>query len=204
MNIIGLSYSHSQTGSYALILSEDNGPRRIPISIGSMEAQSIAIHLEGLRPPRPLTHDLFTSFAAIFDIKIKEVIINKFENNIFYSELICIKSSGEEVKIDSRTSDAVAIALRFNSPIYMSSEILNRAGVSMSDVRDEKNIQAEKSIKKNIPVIENSSEQKVINVDDANPYSKQSVKQLQEAMAKAIAEEDYEKASILRDEINKR
>ncbi|MDO9039807.1 MAG: bifunctional nuclease family protein, partial [Bacteroidota bacterium] len=128
LNILGLSVSQSQSGAYALVLAEENGDRRIPIIIGPIEAQSIAIQLEGLKPPRPLTHDLFKQMASAFDINISEVIIYKLEEGIFYSELVCIKD-GNQLIIDSRTSDAVALALRFGSPIYTTEEILERAGI---------------------------------------------------------------------------
>src|SRR5665647_2165553 len=128
LNILGLSVSQSQSGAYALVLAEENGDRRIPIIIGPIEAQSIAIQLEGLKPPRPLTHDLFKQMATAFDIVISEVIIYKLEEGIFYSELICVKN-GKQVIIDSRTSDAVALSLRFGCPIYTTEEILERAGI---------------------------------------------------------------------------
>jgi len=203
MNIIGLSYSQNQAGTYALILSEQDGDRRIPISIGSMEAQSIAIHLEGLKPPRPLTHDLFTSFAKVFDVKVLEININIFKDNIFYSELVCSKADGALVKIDSRTSDAVAIALRFNCPIYMNKEIIMSAGISMALMNEDK---SEKD--SNIPVAAQISETRsdTINENDLvdNPLKRFSIKQLNDMMLKAVAEEDYEKASRLRDEMNLR
>ena len=128
LNILGLSYSQTQSGAYALVLAEEEGDRRIPIIIGGVEAQSIAIKLEGLEPPRPLTHDLFLNFARAFDVELTEVLIYKLEEGIFYSELVCTRSS-EVIRIDSRTSDAVALALRFNCPIYTYEEILAKAGI---------------------------------------------------------------------------
>ena len=128
LNVLGLSISQTQTGAYALVLSEDNGERRIPIIIGPVEAQSIAIQLEGLHPPRPLTHDLFKNIANAFGIELVEVFIYKLEEGIFYSELIC-DQAGTRISVDSRTSDAVALALRFMCPIYTSEEILNKAGI---------------------------------------------------------------------------
>jgi len=128
LNILGLSYSQTQTGAYALVLAEEGGDRRIPIIIGGVEAQSIAIKLEGLTPPRPLTHDLFWNFAKAFDIEIQEVVIYKLEEGIFYSELVC-KRGSETLHIDSRTSDAVALALRFKCPIYTYEEIMDKAGI---------------------------------------------------------------------------
>jgi bifunctional DNase/RNase len=116
LNILGLSVSQTQSGAYALVLAEENGERRIPIIIGPVEAQAIAIQLEGLKPPRPLTHDLFKNLATAFDIVISEVVIYKLEEGIFYSELIC-ENDGRQIRIDSRTSDAVGISPRFRCPI---------------------------------------------------------------------------------------
>ncbi|MDD4424990.1 MAG: bifunctional nuclease family protein, partial [Mariniphaga sp.] len=128
LKILGLSVSQTQSGAYALVLSEENGNRRIPIIIGPVEAQAIAIQLEGLKPPRPLTHDLIKNIALAFNIVLIEVIIHKLDEGIFYSELLC-EMNGQEVKIDSRTSDAVALALRFRCPIYTTEEILSKAGI---------------------------------------------------------------------------
>jgi len=128
LNILGLSVSQSQSGAYALVLAEENGDRRIPIIIGPIEAQSIAIQLEGLKPPRPLTHDLFKHLATAFEIRVTEVVIYKLEEGIFYSELICTRND-KQIIIDSRTSDAVALSLRFDCPIYTTDEILQRAGI---------------------------------------------------------------------------
>ncbi|MDD4754614.1 MAG: bifunctional nuclease family protein [Prolixibacteraceae bacterium] len=128
LNILGLSVSQTQSGAYALVLSEENGDRRMPIIIGPVEAQAIAIQLEELKPPRPLTHDLIKNIALAFEIALIEVVIYKLEEGIFYSELLC-EMDGKEVRIDSRTSDAVALALRFRCPIYTTEEILSKAGV---------------------------------------------------------------------------
>src|SRR5665647_2818450 len=128
LNILGLSVSQSQSGAYALVLAEETGERRIPIIIGPIEAQSIAIQLEGLKPPRPLTHDLFKHMASAFEIQVSEIIIYKLDEGIFYSELICIRDD-KQIVIDSRTSDAVALSLRFDCPIYTTDEILQRAGI---------------------------------------------------------------------------
>ena len=123
LKVLGISYSQTQSGAYALILVEENGNRRVPIIIGGFEAQAIVIKLENLEPPRPLTHDLFKSFSDEFKISIIEVMIYKLEEGVFYSRLLC--NNGEkEISIDSRTSDAVALALRFGCPIYITEEIL--------------------------------------------------------------------------------
>ncbi|MGQ9621772.1 MAG: bifunctional nuclease family protein, partial [Bacteroidales bacterium] len=128
LKVLGISYSQTQSGAYALVLMEEKGSRRIPIIIGGFEAQAIVIKLENLEPPRPLTHDLFKSFADVFGIDITEVFIYKLEDGIFYAKLICNKDD-EEFTIDSRTSDAVALALRFNCPIFTTEEIMEKAGI---------------------------------------------------------------------------
>src|SRR5690625_1458154 len=129
LNIKGISYSQTQNGAYALLLSELDGERQLPIVIGAFEAQSIAIALEkDIKPPRPLTHDLFKNFADEFKIKIKQVIIHKLVDGVFYSSLICERDKIEEI-IDARTSDAIALALRFDAPIFTYKNILDKAGI---------------------------------------------------------------------------
>lgn len=191
LNILGLSVSQSQSGAYALVLSEEKGDRRIPIIIGPIEAQSIAIQLEGLKPPRPLTHDLFKQMATAFGIHISEVIIFKLEEGIFYSELVCVKD-GKQIIIDSRTSDAVALALRFGSPIYTTEEILERAGIVI-EFENEQN-QAEWRQ----PANEDQPRGK------KHEYGKYTSAELTEMLTSAINDEDYERASAIRDEINRR
>lgn len=193
LNILGLSYSQTQTGAYALVLAEEDGERRIPIIIGGVEAQAIAIQLEELEPPRPLTHDLFKSFAVAFSINIVEVNIYRLHEGIFYSELIC-ESGNNRVRIDSRTSDAVAIALRFKCPIFTSEEILEKAGITL-------NIEGESDDSKNIPVKDVKSP---LEYRKSNPFEGYSKAQLQEMLDTAIGNEDYEKASHIRDELNRR
>jgi bifunctional DNase/RNase len=189
LNVLGLSVSQTQTGAYALVLAEDNGDRRIPIIIGPVEAQSIAIQLEGLHPPRPLTHDLFKNIAHAFQIELVEVIIYKLEEGIFFSELIC-EQNGTRIAIDSRTSDAVALALRFKCPIYTSEEILSKAGIV-------------------IEVSENYEEDTLsdeLDEDDSrkNKYELYSVKELEQLLHDAVQDEKYEAASEIRDEISRR
>ena len=193
LNILGLSYSQTQTGAYALVLAEENGDRRIPIIIGGVEAQAIAIQLEELEPPRPLTHDLFKSFAVAFSINIIEVNIYRLHEGIFYSELIC-ESGNNRVRIDSRTSDAVAIALRFKCPIFTNEEIIDKAGITL-------NIEGETEESKIAPVkdVKSSADYK-----KSNPFESYSKSQLQDMINEAISNEDYEKASQIRDELNKR
>lgn len=190
LNILGLSVSQTQSGAYALVLAEEGGERRIPIIIGPVEAQAIAIQLEGLKPPRPLTHDLIKNMALAFDISLLEVTIYKLEEGIFYSELLC-DMDGKEIKIDSRTSDAVALALRFRCPIYTSEEILEKAGIVLEG--DDENSPV-RSLLDDEDDFETSS----------TPYAQYSAGELQDLLNEAIQEEDYEKASVIRDEIDKR
>jgi hypothetical protein len=192
LKIIGMSYSQAQTGAYALILGEVNGDRRIPIVIGGFEAQAIAIELENMKPARPLTHDLFKNFATSFQIKLNEVIINKFQEGIFYSLLVCSDKGGNVIKIDSRTSDAVALGLRFGCPIYTYPEIINKAGVSMEEVEREETP----------PETDESEEISAMpEADDLRAYS---ISELKKMISEAIEKEDYEKASVIQKEINKR
>lgn len=187
LEILGISYSQSQSGAYALILGVNAEKRRLPIIIGSFEAQAIAIELEKMKPSRPLTHDLLKNFAQTFNIIVKEVIIYKFSEGIFYSKLICFDGI-KEVDIDSRTSDAVAIAVRFKCPIYTYESILSDAGIVLQD--DSGNIE-EISL-----LDENNS-----NIEE---YKNLSVKELESLLMAAIGEEAYEKASKIRDEINRK
>jgi len=184
LTILGLSYSQTQTGAYALVLAEENGRRRIPIIIGSSEAQSIAIQLEGLTPLRPLTHDLFVSLSLAFNIRMIEANIFKLEEGIFYSELLC-EADGKIVRVDARTSDAVAIALRFHCPIYTNEKILQKAGIIL-EVDDEQQ-------KTDSPPL-----------DPDRKYDKFSLEELHQMMDEAVKKENYEEASEIRDEINKR
>ncbi len=197
LSIIGLTYSQTQNNAYALILGEDKGSIKLPIVIGAFEAQSIAIALEkDIQPPRPLTHDLFTSFALTFNIYLKKVMIHKLEDGIFYSYLVC-ELDGEIHNIDSRTSDAVALALRFNCPIYTYEKILEKAGIILDD-------QKHKVTKK----IESKAKPKPVKKEPVKS-SESDLKRLSEsALTKklnlALEKEDYELAAIIRDEINRR
>ncbi|MCD6354658.1 MAG: bifunctional nuclease family protein [Prolixibacteraceae bacterium] len=189
LNILGLSVSQTQSGAYALVLSEENGDRRIPIIIGPVEAQAIAIQLEGLKPPRPLTHDLIKNICFAFDIALIEVTIYKLEEGIFYSELLC-EMNGKEVRVDSRTSDAVALAVRFRCPIFTSEEILKKAGIIL-EIDDEHS-----------PVRSFSDES--VEPAETSSYGQYSTKELNEMLNDAVQNEDYEKASLIRDEIKRR
>lgn len=190
LNILGLSVSQTQSGAYALVLAEENGERRIPIIIGPVEAQAIAIQLEGLKPPRPLTHDLIKNLAMAFDIALLEVTIYKLEEGIFYSELLC-EMDGKEIKIDSRTSDAVALALRFRCPIYTTEDILKKSGIIL-DLEDEES------------PVRNISDKEDYSESEVSTYSQYSANELNEMIDEAVKNEDYEKASIIRDELKKR
>jgi uncharacterized protein len=189
LNILGLSVSQTQSGAYALVLSEENGDRRIPIIIGPVEAQAIAIQLEGLKPPRPLTHDLIKNIAQAFNIVLLEVVIHKLEEGIFYSELLC-EMDGREVRIDSRTSDAVALALRFRCPIYTTEDILKKAGIVLEG---DETRQSETGKTTEKPGSSGST-----------PFARYTLQELEEMLNEAVHNEDYEKASVLRDEINNR
>ena len=191
--INGISYSQTQNGAYALILSEIKGDRKLPIVIGTNEAQSIAIAIEKeIKPPRPLTHDLFKNFCVRFDIKIKKVIIHKLVDGVFYSSVICERDGVEEV-IDSRSSDAIALAIRFEAPIYTYENILEKAGVI---IKVEKEVD-DKSLLKELFADENSE------IENSN-LSKKTVKELEELLKIAVKNENYESAAKIRDEITKR
>jgi uncharacterized protein len=193
LNILGLSYSQTQSGAYALVLAEENGKRRLPIIIGGAEAQSIAIQLEGLITPRPLTHDLFVSMATSFNIYITEVNIFKLEEGIFYSELVCDNGKAK-TKIDARTSDAVALALRFRCPIYTTEKILSKAGIILEFDEEGK----KKARTADVPTPEREQP------SSSEDFSDYDLKELEEMLAQAVKEENYEQASVIRDEMNRR
>lgn len=196
LNVLGISYSQTQTGAYALVLTEEHGERRIPIIIGGFEAQAIAIQLEGLKPPRPLTHDLFLNFAMSFGINLIEVSIYRLEEGVFYSKLIC-NNGGKDIVIDARTSDAIALALRFKCPIYTTEEILQKSGIVI-DIQE----RSETKTKKSEPL--NIEEKKASSSPKSNKYKNLDVDALEELLAEAIKKEEYEKASMIQNEINKR
>lgn len=200
LNIKGISYSQTQNGAYALILSEVEGERKLPIVIGAFEAQSIAIALEKeIKPPRPLTHDLFKNFADRFEIVVKQVIIHKLVDGVFYSSLICERDGIEEI-IDARTSDAIALALRFVAPIFTYKNILDKAGIYL---KNDGNKEDEDQEKESIIVEDLFSGE--VNVHSNDPdYKKLSLNELNSMLEQAVNSEDYEKAARIRDEISKR
>lgn len=203
LNIKGISYSQTQNGAYALILSEEDGDRKLPIVIGAFEAQSIAIALEKeIKPPRPLTHDLFKNFSDRFEIVIKQVIIHKLVDGVFYSSIICERDKIEEI-IDARTSDAIALALRFNAPIFTYKAILDKAGIYLKTTPKKRK---QKSTKEEEAVIEEliTGEDKESVAPKGESYTKYTLKELNKMLDQAVANEDYEKAARIRDEISKR
>lgn len=200
LTIKGISYSQTQNGAYALILSEVDGERKLPIVIGAFEAQSIAIALEKeIKPPRPLTHDLFKSFADRFDIVVKQVIIHKLVDGVFYSSIICERDKIEEI-IDARTSDAIALALRFNAPIFTYKNILDKAGIDLKgNIDDSENLEDENEGILSEP---EKFEQKE-SVKQEN-FSGKNIQELYKLLNEAVLNEDYEKAAKIRDEISKK
>ncbi|MCB0804819.1 MAG: bifunctional nuclease family protein [Bacteroidales bacterium] len=187
LEIIGMSYSQSQSGAYALILGETQGKRRLPIIIGGFEAQAIAIELEKMKPSRPLTHDLFKSFAETFGIVLSEVVINKFIEGVFHAELVCLDGK-KEYRIDARTSDAVALALRFHCPVFTNEKIMSEAGIIVEDKK------TGKTKKEQVPQVGKTKSE----------LSDFTLTELKEMLQKAVNKEEYEEASRIRDEINRR
>jgi len=191
LDIVGLSYSQTQSGAYALVLGEVSGRRRLPIIIGSFEAQAIAIEIEKMTPSRPLTHDLFKSFGQAYNITVQEIIIYNLVDGIFYSKLIC--SDGKKVvEIDARTSDAIAVAVRFDCPIYTYEFILSSAGIVIEG--------------NDFVYLENINEkaEEKTNVTPAGSFNSLSIDELKTKLQEALADESYEKAAKIRDELNRR
>ncbi|HIE45300.1 MAG TPA: hypothetical protein EYG80_01055 [Flavobacteriaceae bacterium] len=198
LDIKGISYSQTQTGAYALVLKEVEGARTLPIIIGAFEAQAIAIALEkDIKPPRPLTHDLFKTFSDRFKIVIKQVIIHKLVDGVFFSSLICERDKIEEI-IDARTSDAIALAVRFNAPIFTYKNILDKAGIFLKAKEEiDKRTEEEMEIEEILNPIE-----AILNEESS--FISKSLEELNILMTKAVADEDYELAAKIRDEIDSR
>ncbi len=195
LEILGLSSSQSQTGSFALVLGEKEGNRRLPIIIGMFEAQSIAIQIEKISPNRPLTHDLFKSFAEQVDISITEILISDLKEGVFYSKIMCTDGK-RDFELDARPSDAIAIGLRFSVPIYTVESVLSEAGIILSDLEDEEESE-EISIKGSTSTTTGSSASK-------ENLNQTSIDDLNKLLNEALEKEDYERAAKIRDEINKR
>lgn len=188
LKIIGLSYSQTQSGAYALVLAEKVGARRLPIIIGGFEAQSIAIELENMKPSRPLTHDLFKVFVESFKVSIQEVLIYNLVEGVFYAKIVC-EREGETVEIDARTSDAIAIGIRAGCSVYTYEHILSSAGIQLED-----EIEAEGPAQEETPAPQ----------EKTNELKASSNQELEQMLQEAIDREDYERASEIRDELNKR
>jgi len=209
LQVQGLSNSQIQSGAYALILAEEGGIRRIPIIVGTAEAQSIAIALEHITPPRPLTHDLFSSFTQAYGIMLKEVFIYKFEDGIFYSELL-FDDGNTEIKLDSRTSDAIAIALRVECDIYTTEQIVKDCGVVLEDNADMKEEEDDNMDDGEMVDIVDSylstlTPDDLENEEDLRHWlSALDEDELQRRLEDAIAKENYEHAKIYKDELHKR
>lgn len=189
LEITGLTYSQTQSGAYALVLGEMDGKRRLPIIIGGFEAQAIAIEIEKMTPSRPLTHDLFKAFANAFQVKVEEVLIYNLVDGIFYAKVMC-NDGGKSVEIDARTSDAIAIAVRFKCPIYAYEFILDSAGLIIEE--------------NDLVFLENMDSGDQSKSDQPISYSTQSDSELKTSLQKALEEEAYEKAAKIRDEIARR
>lgn len=203
LNIKGISYSQTQNGAYALILSEVGGDRKLPIVIGAFEAQSIAIALEKeIKPPRPLTHDLFKNFADRFEIVVKQVIIHKLVDGVFYSSIICERDKIEEI-IDARTSDAIALALRFKAPIFTYKNILDKAGIFLKTTPKKKTESKAGNEEVVIEELISGTDKESVKATGEG-YTKFNLKELNKMLDQAVENEDYETAARIRDEISKR
>jgi len=190
LEIVALSHSITQTHSYAVVLGEVNGLRRLPIVIGGFEAQAIAVALERMQPSRPLTHDLMKNFMMAFSVELHEVIICDLQEGIFYSKLLC-SNDNDTVEIDSRTSDALALAVRFGCPIYTYENILENAGILMEDTGG----------KKKKAVVSSTSNEDSVSHDDLKSLS---MEELNTLLNDVLEQEDYIRAIAIRDEINSR
>lgn len=192
LDIIGLQSSQSQSGSFALVLGEQDGERRLPIIIGMFEAQAIAIEIEDIIPNRPMTHDLFKSFAHEFKFKVEEIIISDLKEGVFFAKIVCSSELGN-IEIDARPSDAIAIGLRFKAEIFTYEKILSEAGIVLSDDEEIEDIG-----------VKHKSEEETVSKEKKSTLKDMSLEKLNQLLEKAIEAEDYEKAASLRDEIGRR
>lgn len=196
LQILGLSSSQSQSDSFALILEEEEGNRRLPIIIGRFEAQAIAIEIEKVTSTRPMTHDLFKSLATQFQFKLNEIIISDLREGIFYAEMIYIdEREGKKVIVDARPSDAIAIGLRFDAPIFTTDNIMREAGITTTNSEEGEALEQEKEVEE---PKKKKAKKKAVSLEAM------SIVELETEMEKAVADEDYEKAAKIRDEMNKR
>lgn len=193
LEIVGMTYSESSTGAYVLILGDRNSHLRLPIVIGGAEAQSIAVGIERQRNSRPLTHDLFIKFADTFNINIREVVINRFRDGVFYAMLVC-EHNGQLTMVDARPSDAIALAVRLNCEIYAYETVMEEAGIEMEDESEETREESEK--------MKDESGEIEVESGASTPLSAQNIEELEEQLQEAIENEDYERAALLRDKIN--
>lgn len=194
LDIVALSHSVTQSHNYAVVLGEQEGSRRLPIVIGGFEAQAIAVAMERMTPNRPLTHDLFKNALETFNVELKEVVINNLLDGIFYARLICVRE-GEVYEIDSRTSDALAMAVRFNCPIYTYEFILDAAGVILEDPEEGESASTSKG---------SSKSGKQVSISGSSPLGNMSIDDLNKMLNEVLADEDYEKAAQIRDELKRR
>lgn len=198
LEILGLSSSQSQSGSFALVLGEKDGTRRLPIIIGMFEAQSIAIQIEKINPTRPLTHDLFKSFAQQMDVSVQEIMISDLKEGVFFSKIVC-HAGDKEFDLDARPSDAIAIGLRFGVPIYTVESVLSEAGIILSDLDEEEDEEETDEI----PTSSAGTTSSAGSGAKSN-ITEVSVEELNKMLNEALEKEDYEKAAKIRDELNKR
>ncbi|KAA3437881.1 bifunctional nuclease family protein [Rufibacter hautae] len=197
LEILGLSSSQSQSGSFALVLGEKEGSRRLPIIIGMFEAQSIAIQIEKINPTRPLTHDLFKSFAQQMEVSVQEIMISDLKEGVFFSKIVC--TDGEkEFELDARPSDAIAIGLRFGVPIYTVESVLSEAGIILSDMEEDEDEEETDEIPTSASTTVSTSGSGKSNLKEV------SVEELNTMLNEALEKEDYERAAKIRDELNKR
>ena len=195
LEILGLSSSQSQSGSFALVLGETEGNRRLPIIIGMFEAQAIAIEIEKIIPNRPMTHDLFKSFAHSFNYQVDEIIISDLKEGVFFAKIVC-SNDGKSIEVDARPSDAIAIGLRFDAPIYTYETILAEAGIVLTDENEDDIAEIKSELK-------SSSSKKTVS-EQVEDLKNHSVDKLNELLNNAIEKEDYERAAKIRDELSRR